>query len=252
MKYPSTYFNKRDCYRVLVNTEYILGNIKGMAGYMTKYQDCTDSVRKIEIQTKSSVLEDLYQSSDKISKSRRYMLMLGFIFVILAIISTLVVLQLRLRNKRKEEKLKLTEEKLSSKQDILKENLIHKIEEMRLTQAPLFKKANISERENMTKELYEVCLYINDWDLFKKLMNQTFNNTITYLERNFKELNRKEIYWCCFYLLNLPNADIALILDSQTSSLYKLKQRITQKLNLKSTKELEQYLIDISSEGTNA
>lgn len=252
LKYPSTYFNKRDCYRVLVNTEYILGNIKGMAGYMTKYQDCTDSVRKIETQTKSSILEDLYQSSDKISKTRRYLMMLGFIFIILAIISTLVVLQLRLRNKRKEERLKITEEKLSTKQGILKENLTQKIEEMRLAQNPQFKKANISERESMTKEVYEICLHTNEWDLFKKLMNQTFNNIINHLEQNFKDLNRKELYWCCFYLLNLPNADIALILDSQTASLYKLKQRITQKLNMKSTKELEQYLIDISSEATNA
>lgn len=252
LKYPTTYFNKRDCYRILVNTEYTLGNIKQMATYMTKYQECTDSVRMIETQTKSSILEDLYQSSDKVSKTRRYLMMLGFILIILAIISTLVVLQLRLRNKRKEEKLKITEEKLSTNQGILKDNLIQKIEEMRLARNPQFKKANIPERENMTKEVYEICLHTNDWVLFKKLMNQTFNNSINHLEQNFKDLNRKEIYWCCFYLLNLPNADIALILDSQTASLYKLKQRITQKLNLKSTKELEQYLIDISSEATNA
>ncbi len=252
LEYPSTYFNKRDCYRILVNTEYILGNIKQMATYMTKYQECTDSVRKIETQTKSSVLEDLYQSSDKVSKSRRYLLMLGFILVILAIISTLIVLQLRLRNKRKEEKLKLTEEKLSTNQGIFKENLILKTEEMKIAQNPQFKKATISEREIMTKELYEVCLHINDWDLFKKLMNQTFNNIISHLELNFKELNHKEMYWCCLYLLNVPNADMALILESQTASLYKLKQRIAQKLNLKSTKELEQYLIDISSKALNA
>lgn len=251
LKYPSTYFNKRDCYRILVNTEYTLGNIKQMASYMTKYQECTDSVRKIETQTKSSVLEDLYQSSDKVNKSRRYLLMLGFILVFLAVIATLIVLQLRMRNKRKEEKLRLTEAKLTTNQGILKENLIQKIEEMRIAQLPRFKKANMSERELMTKELYEVCLHTNNWDLFKKLMNQTYNNIITHLELNFKELNRKEIYWCCFYLLNLPNADIALILESQTTSLYKLKQRVSQKLILKSTKELEQYLLDISSESEN-
>ena len=42
LKYPSTFFIQRDCYRILVNTEYGRGDFKQMAAYMSKYQDCTD------------------------------------------------------------------------------------------------------------------------------------------------------------------------------------------------------------------
>jgi len=85
-------------------------------------------------------------------------------------------------------------------------------------------------------------LYLNDWDAFKKLMNKTFNNLISSLESNYSDITRKELIWCCLFLLDVPTPEMALVLDSQPNSLYKLKSRLTQKMNLKSTKELDQLL----------
>jgi hypothetical protein len=42
--------------------------------------------------------------------------------------------------------------------------------------------------------------------------------------------------------LDISNVDKALLLESTTGGLYKLKQRIAQKLNLANTKELDIYL----------
>jgi hypothetical protein len=130
----------------------------------------------------------------------------------------------------------------------LVDSLIQKIEETRISQATVYKKATLVQRELMDKELYNTCLHVNDWEAFKRIMNKTFNDIITNLEINNRDITRKELMWCCLFLLNIPTPDMALVLESQPASLYKLKQRLTQKMNLKSTKDLDQLLKD-KSEG---
>lgn len=246
LKYPSTFFVQRDCYRILVNTEYGRGDFKQMAAYMSKYQDCTDSVRKIETQTKTTVLEDLYQTSDKVGKTRRYLLLSGFIIALIAALSVFVVYRLRLRNKGKDDELKQVEKTLSKKQELLRENLLQKIEETRTFQMVVYKKSSIREREEMDREMYRNILHVEDRQAFARLMDKTFNNVFSNLETRYPELTYKELIWCCLFLLGLPNNEIALILDSQPASLYKLKQRIGQKMNLVSTRDLPQMLFDLS------
>lgn len=246
LKHPSTFFIQRDCYRILVNTEYGRGDFKQMAAYMSKYQDCTDSVRKIETQTKTTVLEDLYQTSDKVGKTRRYLLLSGFIIALIAALSVFVVYRLRLRNKGKDDELKQVEKTLSKKQELLRENLLQKIEETRTLQMVVYKKSSIREREEMDREMYRNILHVEDRQAFARLMDKTFNNVFSNLETRFPELTYKELIWCCLFLLGLPNNEIALILDSQPASLYKMKQRIAQKMNLASTRDLPQMLFDLS------
>jgi len=249
LKYPTTYFNQRDCYRILANTEYKRGDMKQIAFYMSKYQDCTDSVRKIETQTKTSVLEDLHETNGAFSKSKHFLILLGCLIPIIILLSLFIVYRLRKRNIGKEKQLKETEVQLeevevqlSEKQNLFIDSLIHQVQETRASQAAVYKKATISQKEQMDKEVYNACLHTNDWDAFRRLMNKTFNNIITALESNYSDLTRKDLMWCCLFLLNIPNQDIALILDSQPASLYKLKSRLTQKMNLKSTKDLDQLL----------
>ncbi|MBP7613114.1 MAG: hypothetical protein KA753_08150, partial [Paludibacter sp.] len=73
-------------------------------------------------------------------------------------------------------------------------------------------------------------------------MNHAFNNIVDKLQTEHPALSRKEISWCCLHLLDVSNADRVLLLETTTEGLYKLKQRIAQKLNLVSTKELDTYL----------
>jgi len=248
LKYPANFFTQRDCYRILANTEYVRGNFKQMAIFMTNYQACTDSVRKVESQTKITVLEDLHQTSETANKTKKYLTVLGWLLPLIISISLYVLYRLRKRNKGKEKELEEAEEQISVKQNLLVDSLIQKIEETRTLQAVVYKKATILQREQMDKELYNICLHVNDWDAFKRLMNKTFNNIITTLESNYSEITRKELIWCCLFLLDIRTQDMSLILDTQPGSLYKLKSRLTQKLNLKSTRELDQLLKE-KSEG---
>ena len=255
LKYPSTFYNQRDCYRILANSEYNRKDFIQMAFYMSKYQDCSDSVRKIETQTKTTILEDIHQTNGAFSKSKQFLIILGCIIPFIILLSIIIVFRLRKRSKGKEKQLEEVEVQLvevgvqlNEKKNLFIESLIHQINETRKSQSVVYKKATTLQREQMDKELYNTCLHLNDWEVFKRLMNKTFNNLITTLENNYSDLTRKDIIWCCLFLLDVPNQDMAIILDSQPGSLYKLKSRLTQKMNLKSTKELD-ILLKVKSVG---
>ena len=248
LKYPSTFFNQRDCYRILANTEYSLGDYKQMGIYLAKYQECTDSVRKVETQTKTSVLEDLHQTSGAFSKSKQFLVVLGITIFVILVVGFAIVFSLRMRAKKKQQQLEKTEEKLTEKQLLLKDSLIQKIQEIKISKSDAYKKANIAERQAISKDIFNLSLHMDDWESFKKLMNKTFNNLITQLETRSSELNRKEIIWCCLFLLDIPTNDMIILLECQQRSLYTMKQRMTQKLKLTNTSELELLLHSLSED----
>ena len=246
IKQPSNFYTKRECYRILANTAYVKGNFKQMALYMTYFQAYSDSVRKIESQTKTTVLEDIHQTTESAGRTKQYLTILGWILPFLITISLFIVIRLRKRNKGNEEQLEVVELQLSEKQTLLKNSLKQKIEETKAQQLSARKKASSTERELMDIELYNICLHLNDWVKFANLMNRTFNNLLVKLENSYPDITRKELTWCCLYLLNVHGTEMALVLDCKPESLYKLKQRLSQKMNMKSTKELDQLLEKIT------
>jgi tetratricopeptide (TPR) repeat protein len=242
LQHPSSFFTQKACYRILANSKYSQGDFKQMAYYMSKYQACTDSVRKIDIQTKTTVLEKIHQTTQTAGKTKQYLIILSWLIPLIIIISLLILFRLRQRNKGKEKQLVEAELQLTEKQLNLKNNFIQKIEESKSLHMEEYRKSPIAKREAMDKELYNVCLHLNDWKVFSESMNRTFNNTVSFLEKTYPDITRKEITWCCLYLLNIHSGDMALVLDCKPESLYKLKQRLAQKMKLKTTLELNQLL----------
>ena len=166
LKYPSTFFNQRDSYRILANSEYNKHNFAKAEFYMVKYQECTDSVRQIEIQTKSTVLEDIHVTKGAFDKSKHSLIILIGITMLIVVTSVYLFFQLRNRNKRKEIQLENVEKKLINKQALLKESLIKKIEENKLIKSAAYKKATIAERELIDKGIYTFCLHLDNWNSY--------------------------------------------------------------------------------------
>jgi len=242
LQHPSSFFTQKACYRILANSKYSQGDFKQMAYYMSKYQACTDSVRKIDIQTKTTVLENIHETSQTVGKTKQYLIVLGWLIPFIIIISLFILFRLRQRAKGKEKKLVEAELQLTEKQLNLKNNFIQKIEESKSLHMEEYRKSPLAKREAMDKEVYNICLHLNDWKVFSESMNRTFNNTVSFLEKTYPDITRKEITWCCLYLLNIHSGDMALVLDCKPESLYKLKQRLAQKMKLKTTLELNQLL----------
>ena len=246
LKHPTTFYNQRDCYRILTNIEYIRKNLNQLEMYMSHYQDCTDSIHKLELQTKSTVLENLHTTTQDAKVTKTSMMLIVFILLIVLMLSSSLVIYLYKRNKLKRKQLNDFKQQLNIKQEFVSQGLSKKIEEIKTLQAEERKNASVEDREKLNKELYTNVLHLNNWDLFNREMNHAFNNTIVSLVLVYPSITRKEIIWSCLHLLDIPHADRMLLLDATSDSLYKLKQRLAHKLNLKSTKELDLYLKNLT------
>jgi tetratricopeptide (TPR) repeat protein len=242
LKYPTNFYTQRECYRILVNIEYLRKDIKQMSIYMSHFQSCTDSIRKVELQTKSTVLEKLHNTTSEVSGAKKNMMLIVSVLILVLLLSSFLVVYLYKRNRLKREQLNLFKMQLSYKQEFVSRGLSKKIEEAKVSQNEVRKNATLEERDKLDKELYTHALRLDNWDDFNREMNHAFNNIIVRLKEEYPTITRKEKIWCCLHLLDIPHADRMLLLDATSDSLYKLKQRLAHKLDLKSTKELDSYL----------
>jgi len=249
LTYPANFYTKRECYRVLANTAYLNGNYKEMAGYMTYYQAMSDSVRIIDTQTKSTIIEDIHVAKEKVSKAKRWLWTSLSILPVFLLVGVLIYIRLQSRRRgaeveleQKSEKLVVFEQKLHENQEQLRSNLIFKIDELKRREFNKIKRPTLFERQEIERRVFLECLYFDDTSSFDTLMNLTFNNIVDKLNKAHPELSRNELMYCCLILLELSNQEILLILQLQLNSIYKIKQRIAQKFNLFSTTEIVPYL----------
>ena len=245
LKYPANHFTRRECYRILVNVSYLQGDIKSMNQYMTKYQLHVDSIQTIESQTKATVIE--HQHNIKVESTTAKKNLTIFTLLLIALILIIIIFSVYLYHRSKLRKLEIRnyKQELNSKQVFASQSISNKIEELKFIQTETRKQAPPADREKLSKELYNNALHIDNWDLFSSEMDHAFNNIVSKLETDHPTLSRKEICWCCLHLLDISNTDRVLLLETTTEGLYKLKQRVAQKLNLINTKELDIYLRNI-------
>jgi hypothetical protein len=126
--------------------------------------------------------------------------------------------------------------------------LLRKIEAVKLKQSDERKKASPSEKEQLSRKMYEELLHLNDLDYFYREMDTVLNNLVTKLKTRYPMLTDKEISWCCLHLLNVPVMDVYMLLDYKVGSLKKMRQRLSQKTGLAGVTELDGFLHEILSE----
>ena len=247
LNHPANFYTQRDCYRILVNIEYIRKDIRQMGKYMTHYQSCTDSIRKIESQTKSTVLEALHNTSVEKNKTKQQNT--AIIWSTTLVIAASLLIYYLLHKRRKHEKL-LSEEQIRQQKQIIqkemilkhREALFQKIETIKGEQAIERKKASPLEKEQLDKKLYNHLVHLDDPVFFFREMDTVLNNLVSKLNARYPGITSKEMIWCCLHLLNIPGPDILVLLDYKAQSLIKLKQRLAQKINLANTSELNDFL----------
>ena len=243
LKCPSgNLFLRRGCCRIIVNTAYNTGDIKLMNRYMTKYQLYVDSIRVIESQTKATVIEKQHNSKAKATVAKQNLTTFTLLLIVSILIIVIISVYLYQRSKLSKQEIRNYRQKLNSKQVFVSQSISNKIEELKSMQTERRKQAQPADREKLSKELYNNALHIDNWDLFSSDMNHAFNNIVDKFQNDHPTLSRKEISWCCLHLLDISNTDRVLLLETTTEGLYKLKQRVAQKLNLINTKELDTYL----------
>ena len=235
-------FMRRGCCRIIVNAAYSKGDIDLMNKYMRKYQEYTDSVRIVKSQTKVTVIEQQHKSKAESTVAKQNLTVVTILLITTILIIIMIWVYLYHRSNLRKLEIDNCKQELNSKQVFVSQSISTKIEELKSIQTKTRSHGQSDDRLKLSKELYNNALHIDNWDVFSSDMNHAFNNIVDKLQTEHPALSRKEISWCCLHLLDVSNADRVLLLGTTTEGLYKLKQRIAQKLNLVSTKELDTYL----------
>lgn len=243
LKYYSDIYTRRECYRILADIESMKGHKQQTNIYIRNYLACMDSIQKIGSQTQVPALESFHRAKTEVGKTKRYLLLTLLILIILTFCALAFIRRQRNGHKQKHaslmEKYRITQNKVYQR-DI---NALHrKIEERKAIQNRDRSIISSSEREQLTRQLYDELLHLNDWDTFSRNMNLFFGNLLTHLEAEYPTITRKEIIWCCLTLLQISPADILTLIGYKPSSQSKFKQRLAKKMKLNDASRLVPFL----------
>ncbi|NCB68566.1 MAG: hypothetical protein EOM47_06935 [Bacteroidia bacterium] len=249
LKFPATFYTKKECYRILANTCYLKKDFKTMAEHMTHYQAMSDSVGKIEIQTKATVIEQAHLSTTKAKKkSGQVYWLISLIALILALVIFISYRFIR-RNRIISEQKKAVEASLSvsinekeQNKFMLRESLKELIDKNKALKSNGKKNADILLSDETIVEIYNQALQLNDYALFSQKINAAYNNMVCELAIKSPAINQKEMLYCSFILLDIPQNHAMVLLETTSNGLYKIRQRLAQKLELESTRELDDFL----------
>lgn len=232
-------YTENDCYKLLIRMSMMSGDMENLPAYVAMQQFCGDSLRKIEMQPNINTLVELHESSKVIeqAKSQRAALVVFILIVISVSISLLILLYKQTRHEKAKASSYQTE--LQTKHEVLLEELRNDFEKARDKYSEKRKILDLDQRQQIEKSIYNEVLYLDDEQKFIKKMNALLNFLPDKLKADHPNITYKEIVWCCLFMLDIPTQDIAMLLDYTQSSLYKFKQRLSKKLNLSGSKELE-------------
>lgn len=244
---------QHECYRILANVAYLRKDTKELLIKTDKYVKLGDSIRKIDAQTKGSVLEALHTTKKKADNTKQQRLYLFGLLILLTTIGLAVFCYVKKRIKKEKKRMETThlEQKIGLKQEIVNKRritLLQQLEEMKAEQAHEYKKATPAAKEEMHRQLYNQLIHINNKENFEREMNLILNNMVSKLKDRYPTLTEKEITWCCLHTLNIPTIDILLLLNYKVDSLNKMKQRLAQKTQIKGVPEINCFLNTILSE----
>ena len=245
-KFKPDIITRQGCYRILGNTAFLKKKTDEMSHYINLYTACTDSIKKIESQTKVSVLEKIHQNNKEIKSGVRNFIILAILLFFVLMLGLLISYYLYKQNRKNKQahnkQIKQVHSKLIEKQNTHVEDLKLKIEKEKAKQADIRKTATQTERDALVLELYQSALHLDDWEEFSRLMNSTFNNIVCTLMISCPDIKSTDIIWCCLHLLDVSQSERIIVLNVSTDSLYKIKQRLALKLHLKGAKMLDEYL----------
>jgi tetratricopeptide (TPR) repeat protein len=249
LTYPATFHTKRECYRILANSCYLKKDFKTMAGYMTHYQTMSDSIRKIDIQTKATIIEDIHQSNTKVKeKSGQIYWLIALIILIMG--AGIYILYRFIRKNRiiseqkrtMENSLKNSKSEIEQNKTMLRESMKDLIEKNKALKSNGKKNAHVLLNDETVLEIYTQALQINNYEAFSQKINAAYNNMICELAIKFPAISQKEMLYCSFLLLDIPQNHAMVLLETTPNGLYKIRQRLAQKLELSSTRELDDFL----------
>ena len=246
---------RKECFRILVNCKTIKGDIPSLNYYMSKYQDCDDSIRKIDLQTKGSYIETMHNTQKDAEKSRNWIWYISVLAILIIVLSILFYIR---KHRKGIQTIKTIEEKQlvqkkESVQEIVertKEALHKSLKEKRIELTKKIKQNTPDGRHEMILQLYDELVHFKNKQHFKNEMDNTLNNLYSKLETSYPKLKTKEKQWACLNMLEIPNEESMQLLDYNTEAYKKMKQRFAQKIGVDAVANIDAVLEKILYDAT--
>ena len=234
-----------ECYRILANCASRQNNKNDIAKYMLYYQNCFDSIRKIDSQTKGSYIETMHNTQKEAEKSRSWIWYLSALIILL--VSGSIYIYIR-KHKKSVQAIEQSRESYNKeKTEMRKDVLLKKRVEFMANVERIKSKQKGSERmDKRVNDAYNELLHIQDAALFFCEMDKSYNNIVTKLNANAPDIKEKELIWCCLQLLDVPTHDMLILLDYESvNSLKRMKGRLAPKLGLENAGFISDYLLQL-------
>jgi len=253
-KYKPDIRTQKECYRIIVNCRTIEGNIDELNKYMVKYQDCADSIQKIDAQTKGSVIETIHTTKQEVVKTKSWLWYL--LYTLIGVVVSAIGIYIFKHNRNIKDR-QLQEENHLKQKAVMRKRVIgdkrtllqQKIKEIKEAHLTEHKAVSPQEKEEQIRKIYEDLLHINDQRFFFEEMDIVLNKLVTKLQTRYSDIKPKELIWCCLHLLKIPSHDMLILLDYKThNSLKMLKSRLSDKFELDNAALLGAFLMNILSE----
>jgi tetratricopeptide (TPR) repeat protein len=245
LTYYTVFQIRRECYRIIANCSQNLKMPEAVKEYMGKYQDCSDSIIKINSQTKAVYLETMHNSEIKATKSQNWIWY--SVGALILIILGSIYIYIRKHKKSVQAIEQSRESYYKEKTEIRKDVLLKKRVEFMANVERIKLKQKGSERmDKRVNDAYNELLHVKDAALFFCEMDKSYNNIVTKLQANAPDIKEKELIWCCLQLLDVPTHDMLILLDYESvNSLKRMKGRLAPKLGLENAGFISDYLLQL-------
>jgi len=253
--YKTGITTRRNIYRILSNSYSLKGNAYYAREFMSKYQDCTDSIRKIDSQTKGSYIENMHNTQKDAEKSRSWIWYLSVLVILIFVLAILFYIR---KHRKGLLTIKTIEEKqLVQKKETVQEviertkNALHQsLKEKRNEMAKKSKQNTPEARHEMILQMFDELVHFKNKQHFKNEMDNTLNNLYSKLETGYPKLKTKEKQWACLNMLDIANDDCMQLLDYNTEAYKKMKQRFALKIGVDAVANIDAVLKNILYDAT--
>lgn len=248
--YQPDKITQRECYRILVNVYNEKGDIPNLKKSMIGYQNCIDSIRKIDAQTKGSYIETMSNTKKEVVKTKNKLWYL--LLCIFFIIGAFVIIYIKKHKKNKLDKQQDEAIRLQQREDLIKDMILKRRESLQrrinkkiVEQEQEWKKSGSAERKLIIQKMYNELLNINNTVAFYKEMDTVLNNLVSKLHTQYPDLSEIEIQWCCLNMLEISNQDILMLLDYNLDGMKKMRQRFAKKVNITYVSKINEFLYSL-------
>jgi hypothetical protein len=237
------YETKRQAYKLLSDIYVRLNNKDKALYYHIKYDESKDSVLQVKhpVNIVSSMKDIIKHQADIRSQSLTKSIISTFSIIFILLISSIFVCILFYSFLKKKDRkmmrilsyMKKNNERISLREQVSNTDIYKKLI------------SNLQYNEQIVERKDKRTLLSSDWKDLISEINTAMPLFVSSLTERYEALTSTDIHFCCLVRMEFSYPDIANIQGYTQQAIDKRKQEIKERMNLQSTKEIREIVMNI-------